>query len=58
MNLDAVQRFLQQSDQRSEYEGRIYRRKAMQIVLNATEIKDVVVSQDELDKEDEESDEA
>lgn len=58
MNLDSVQRFLMQSDQRSEYEGRIYRRKAMQAVLLATEIKDVVVSQEELDKEDEESDEA
>ena len=58
MNMDAIQRFLQGDEQRSDYEGRIYRRKALQIVLNASEIKDVVVSQDELDKEDEDTDEA
>jgi FKBP-type peptidyl-prolyl cis-trans isomerase (trigger factor) len=53
MNLDVVQRFLSQADQRSDYEGRIFRRKAMQIVANAAEIKDVVVTREEMDKEEE-----
>lgn len=53
MKLDVVQRFLSQAEQRSDYEGRIFRRKAMQILVNAAEIRDVVVSQEEMDKEEE-----
>ncbi|MFM1919710.1 MAG: hypothetical protein RLZZ303_1344 [Candidatus Hydrogenedentota bacterium] len=51
MKMEVVEKFLSGEEQRSNYEDRIFRRKALQIVMNAAEIKDVVVSQDELDEQ-------
>lgn len=51
MKMEVVQKFLAGDEQRSNYEDRIFRRKALQIITNAAQIKDVVVSQDELDEQ-------
>ncbi|MBI1318257.1 MAG: trigger factor [Candidatus Hydrogenedens sp.] len=57
MDMQVVQRFLAQSEQRSDYEGRIFRQKAVKVVLNAATITEKEVSRDELNKQDEETDE-
>jgi trigger factor len=57
MDMQVVQRFLSQSEQRSDYEGRIFRQKAIKVVLDAATITDKEVSRDELNKQDEEADE-
>jgi trigger factor len=48
---EAVGRFLQDEAHRDEYEGRIYRRKAMDLILGNAQITDKEVTEDELDKE-------
>jgi len=58
MDLAVVQRFLSQADQRSEYETRIFRQKAMKVVLDHAKITEKEVARDELEKQDEDSDEA
>jgi trigger factor len=56
MELEVAQRFLDQEDKRSDYENRIYRQKAMAIVMDAAKVKDKVVTREEMEKEEESAD--
>ena len=51
MAMDVVNRYLQQEDQRDEYATRIYRQKAMAVVMEHAVITDKEVSEEELEKE-------
>ncbi len=54
MDVDIAKRFLSQDDKRSDYETRIFRQKALAIVMDSAKVKDKVVTREELDQEDEE----
>ncbi len=54
MDVDIAKRFLSQDDKRSDYETRIFRQKALAIVMDSAKVKDKVVTREELYKEDEE----
>lgn len=56
MDWDIAKRFLSQEDKRSDYETRIYRQKAMAVVMDSAKVKDKKVTREELYKEDEEAD--
>ena len=58
MEKQVIQRFLSQADQRSEYEGRIYRQKSMKAVLDAAKITEKEVTAEELNEQDVDTDEA
>jgi trigger factor len=49
--MQLIQKFLTQSDQHDEYAGRIFRRKAMAVVMDNAKITDSEVTRDELDEE-------
>lgn len=55
MDMSVVTRFLQQDDQRSDYEGRIARQKAVNVVIENATVTDKKVSQDELDEANDDS---
>ena len=58
MDMDTVSRFLQQEDQQDEYANRIYRQKAMAAVIENAKITEKKISREELEKQDEESNDA
>ncbi|MBI2424900.1 MAG: trigger factor [Candidatus Hydrogenedentes bacterium] len=58
MDMSVVTRFLKQDEQRSEYEGRIARQKAVDVIIDTATITDKKVSQDELDKADDDTEES
>lgn len=53
MELDIAKRFLDQEDKRSDYEERIFRRKAVTVIMDNAKITDKPVTRDELDKDEE-----
>jgi trigger factor len=55
MEMDVVNRFLAQSEQRDSYESRLFRQKAMAVVMDNAEVTEKVVTKEELDKDDETS---
>ena len=52
MEMQVVQRFLAQDDQRDSYENRIFRQKALGVVLDSAKVTEVEVSRDELNQKD------
>jgi trigger factor len=55
MEMQVVQRFLAQSEQRNEYESRIFRQKAVAVVMEHATVTDKEVGQDALNKAAEEA---
>ena len=55
MEMDVVNRFLSQADQRDNYESRLFRQKAMAVVMDNAKVTEKVVTKEELDKDDETS---
>jgi trigger factor len=53
MEMDVVQKFLQQDDQRDSYESRIFRQKAMEVVISSATVTEKEVSSEELEADDE-----
>lgn len=53
MDLDVANRFLSQEDKRSDYEDRIYRNKALAVVMDSAKITDKKVTREELEKDEE-----
>ncbi len=53
---ETIVRFLQQADQREEYVSRIFRRKALEVVMDHAKLTDVPVSREEMEKQDADSD--
>ncbi len=49
MQSDAVAQYLEEGDRRSQTEGRLYRAKAMAVVMENAQIKDTEVKQEELE---------
>ena len=56
MDLDVAQRFLSQEDKRSDYETRIFRQKAMAVVMDAAKVTDKEVTREELYEEEDAAD--
>lgn len=56
MDIEIAQRFLSQDEKRSDYEDRIYRKKALAAVMDNAKIKDKKVTREELEKFEEEAD--
>jgi len=56
MEMDIAMRFLDQEDKRSDYENRIFRRKALAVVMDNAKVKEKKVTREELYKEGEEAD--
>ena len=53
MDLDVANRFLSQEDKRSDYEDRIYRSKALAVIMDNAKITDKKVTREELEKDEE-----
>ena len=58
MDMATISRFLQQEDQQDEYANRIYRQKAMAVVIDNATITEKKVSREELEKQDENANDA
>ena len=56
MELDVISRFLQEDDRKDEYENRIFRKKALALVMENASVVEKEVSSEELDEEGEEDD--
>lgn len=51
MELDIAKRFLDQEDKRSDYEERIYRKKAVAIIMDSAKVTEKKVTREELEKD-------
>jgi len=51
MELDIAKRFLDQEDKRSDYEERIYRKKAVAVVMDSAKVTEKKVTREELEKD-------
>ena len=56
MDLDVAKRFLSQDDKRSDYEERIYRKKAVAVIMDNAKVTDKKVTREELEKDEEAAD--
>ena len=56
MELEVAHRFLNQEDKRSDYEDRIYRKKAMAVIMDNAKITDKTVTREELEESEESAD--
>ncbi len=55
MEMDAISRFLQQQQQQDDYESRIYRKKAMAVIMDNATVTEKEVTSEELEKQDEQA---
>lgn len=58
MNMAVVSKFIQDEERRDEYEDRILRRKALDVVISNAAITEKEVTREELEQEDEDDDES
>ncbi len=56
MDIDVANRFLSQEDKRSDYEERIYRKKAVAVIMDSAKVKEKKVTREELEKDEEATD--
>ena len=56
MDMEIAQNFLNQEDKRSDYEERIYRKKAIAVVMDSAKVTDKKVTRDELEKSEDAAD--
>jgi len=56
MDIEVANRFLSQEDKRSDYEERIYRKKAVAVIMESAKITDKKVTREELEKDEEATD--
>lgn len=56
MDIDVAYRFLAQDEKRSDYEDRIYRKKALAVVMDSAKITDKTVTREELEESEEMAD--
>lgn len=55
LDMDSISRYMQTEEQRDTFEDRIFRQKALAVIMDNAEITDKEVPREELDKEDESS---
>ena len=51
LDVESVTRYIQQEDRQGEYEGRIFRRKALKVIMDNATITDKVVTREQLETE-------
>ena len=51
VDIEAVTRYIQAEDRQGEYEGRIFRRKALKVIMDNAKVTDKVVSSEELEEQ-------